>query len=257
MQKIEIIDKKKSELIYAAIKSNNYSEAIKLLDEYNAQVKFNVFIKSTDIEMMVNAKENGNDADFYYYRGLCCSKLFKKEDSIADFIKSISLNPNNTIAHSSLAEALFTPYSNDLNNEMDELSNCIAKYPNEPDYFHFRALSYWKVSKYQEAKNDILKAIELKPDSDEYNACLLFIYIILNEFENSDRTLLMIKDMDFSEFHHSYLPKKDEWDISMEKYLDCTTNEIISSMHKRITDDTVKDFIDDIRRDMIKDIYRR
>lgn len=100
-------------------------------------------------------------AEFYYNRGVVHSDLGRFRNAISDYGKAIGLDSQRASAHFNRANAYL---------DLDELENSVAGYTktiavdsNHSGAYANRGVVYAMQGKKEEARKDLLKAVELKP----------------------------------------------------------------------------------------------
>jgi len=147
------------------------------------------YVAKRDLEKVLEAytrmiKHNPNIADLYTLRAWNYIELGRYDEAIKDYTKAIDLSPNNPEV---LARRGGLGYR--INGEFEKaLADCNNAIKLDPDAsmpYYFRGCILFDMKKYDEAKNDLIKATELAPAWDEPYTKLGDLYMSINQPEKA------------------------------------------------------------------------
>lgn len=102
---------------------------------------------------------------YFYYQGQRLITQNKFTESIVYLNRLIDVD--STIAEGWFLRGVAKYYLNDLQGSMQDFSKSIAKNPLFTQAYHYRAIVYNRLSKYNNAFKDLEFALELRPESEE------------------------------------------------------------------------------------------
>ena len=117
-------------------------------------------LKDFDALLAANAK----DPEAYYHRGLVFMDQGKNALAIAEFDKYVALDVSNNeyLADGFLNRGIVRYRNGDLTGSLADFSKSIGLNPNKPNVYEARAATYRKMGKVDLATADEQKAVELK-----------------------------------------------------------------------------------------------
>ena len=131
---------------------------------------------------------NPKDIDSYYYRG--CTKIFLKDTltTISDFDVVLECDESNMGAL--INRGLAKQAKKDYFGALSDFSKSIKLYPNSTETYFARGKLQLSVNKYTEAKNDFIQAIIIKPRNIEFYR---YLCLVLNNMRKYDFAIEIAK----------------------------------------------------------------
>lgn len=158
------------------------------------------------------------------------------QESINNFKRVIQLNPNFSQAYKLLGTAYLK--INEYKNALRIFSTVLEQESEYPDILNARGILYIHMGNYEAAKNDLQRAIQLKPDLLECNfnmGVLLFLSTIA-ESPHDDNVVLparivrSIKDLKNLDQYNDF-DWKNEFEQTLNKIDSGSKNEIIQALY--------------------------
>lgn len=167
---VELLRKDKSWITYA----------------YRLRARINIKLNHEDLALKdwrAGLKENPKDeqllyerAEYYYYKG-----LYDLAD--ADYDVMIAAEPGNTLGYKGKGRNAIA--RKDYQKAVDLFSYCISLDPSESMSYGFRAEAYIGLKKYNEATDDIVKALAIDSEDKAFR--------LMQTFEGKEKDLLLAK----------------------------------------------------------------
>lgn len=160
--------------------AGDYYASILLLNEYIADggisagtAYYHIGLAYSDLQKLTDAGENLSKAvrlepekSMYQYRlGVVYYRLMVLDKAIYHLKKSIELNPEHLRSRFILGTTYFRQGS--IAKASETFSELIAASPDFPDAYYYRAFCAFHMGNLNEAKVDLLKALELNKDHNE------------------------------------------------------------------------------------------
>lgn len=111
-------------------------------------------------------KQNPNDANAYFQRGLAYRGLKQYEQAIRDYNKVIELKPNWSAPYANMGGCFANLGQNYL--AIDACNKALALDPNNAAAYNNRGWAYYNLKQYDQAIQDFDKALELDPNDPNY-----------------------------------------------------------------------------------------
>jgi tetratricopeptide (TPR) repeat protein len=132
------------------------------------------------------------DADTYNRRGLLYRRLFKNEEALRDFDKSLNANPEKANSYNNRGLVKY-----DLGKYQEALADYdkALSFEIHPSYYNNRGMAYLRLGKYQKAINDFTEAIELNSDYHKAKHNREFAKIALAEQKAKSNPLIVANQL--------------------------------------------------------------
>lgn len=160
--------------------AGDYYAAIRILNDYIAEggvsagtAYYHIGLAYSDLQKLTDAGENLTNAvrlepnkSMYHYRlGVVYYRLMVLDKAIEHLKKSIELNPEHQRSRFILGTTYFR--QGNIPKAAETFSELISASPDFPDAYYYRAFCAFHLGNLNEAKIDLLKALEINKDHNE------------------------------------------------------------------------------------------